>query len=47
MHRNRAELLKYAVQVPGMLYQFEIGTDGRMRLPFASEGIRALFDLEP
>ena len=47
IRRSREELLKYAAQAPGMLYQFEVGLDGKMRLPFVSDGIQDLFGLNP
>lgn len=36
-----------AQMVPGFLYQFERLPDGRSAIPFASEGIRDLFELAP
>jgi PAS domain S-box-containing protein len=34
-------------QVPGVIYQFLLRPDGSMCMPFASEGIRQLFELSP
>lgn len=31
----------------GMLFEFEIGTDGRNRFPWCNGGLRAMFELEP
>ena len=40
-------LSKIASQIPGMVYQFKQFADGRSCLPYASEGIRRIFRLEP
>jgi diguanylate cyclase (GGDEF)-like protein/PAS domain S-box-containing protein len=36
-----------ALHVPGSLYQFRMGPDGRMSFPFASEGIRTIYEVTP
>ena len=47
----RQELLerlqKIAGQVPGMVYQYQQGGDGSACFPYASEGIRAIYGLDP
>jgi len=40
-------LQKIAGQLPGMIFQFRLGADGRSCFPFASEAIRDLFRLSP
>jgi PAS domain S-box-containing protein len=40
-------LSKIASQVPGMVFQFKQSADGRRSFPFASEGIRQIYRLEP
>ena len=40
-------LSKIASQVPGMVFQFKQWPDGRRCFPFASEGIRQIYGLEP
>ncbi len=42
------ELLhKLSEQVPGIIYQFRLNPDGSFCLPYASEGIRDVFELTP
>jgi diguanylate cyclase (GGDEF)-like protein/PAS domain S-box-containing protein len=36
-----------ALHVPGSLYQFRLGTDGHLSFPFASEGIRTIYEVSP
>ncbi|MFN4351625.1 MAG: EAL domain-containing protein [Hylemonella sp.] len=36
-----------ARHVPGSLYQFQMGANGRLSFPFASEGIRAIYEVTP
>ena len=38
---------KLAKSVHGVLYQFEMRTDGHMRFPFASEGIQRIYGVTP
>src|SRR5688572_30944885 len=40
-------LTRIASQVPGMVFQFRQGPDGRQSFPYASDGIRQFFHLEP
>lgn len=42
-----ARLSKIASQVPGMVFQFKQRPDGERCFPYASEGIREIFRLEP
>ena len=44
---SRDELLKFAAQIPGMLYQYEITPDGNVRVPFSTAAIKDLFDCTP
>ena len=46
--RDRDALLhKLTRQVPGLIYQFRLSSDGRRAMPYASNGLRELFELEP
>lgn len=40
-------LTRLASQVPGLIYQFQLFPDGRACMPYASEGIREIYELEP
>lgn len=40
-------LRKLSSQVPGAIYQFRLDQDGSTRFPYASEGIRDIFELDP
>ena len=40
-------LKKIASQVPGVVYQFKLGPDGKMSFPYASEGIREIYGVSP
>lgn len=40
-------LNKLSSQVPGVIYQFHLRTDGTTRMPYASERLRALFGVSP
>ncbi|MEY4753958.1 MAG: hypothetical protein RJA44_1633 [Pseudomonadota bacterium] len=42
-----ARLDKLARHVPGAIYQFQLWPDGRSNLPYASEGLRAIYGVEP
>jgi PAS domain S-box-containing protein len=42
-----AQLEKLASHVPGMVYQFQQWPDGRARFPFASQGIRDIYGIDP
>jgi PAS domain S-box-containing protein len=46
--RDRDELLhKLTRQVPGLVYQFRLLPGGQRLMPYASNGLRELFELEP
>ena len=47
LRRENDLLRNLARRVPGMLYQYRRYPDGRSSLPFASEGIREVFGVEP
>ncbi|NTU81663.1 MAG: PAS domain-containing protein [Chloroflexales bacterium] len=47
LQRSQGDLLKFASQVPGMLYQFELRPDGSACLPFCTDAIRDLFGATP
>ncbi len=42
-----AALRKLALQVPGMIYQFQRHPDGRFSFPYASDGIREIYEVTP
>ncbi len=42
-----ARMARIAAQVPGALYQFQVFPDGRMRFPYASEGLRQIYRMAP
>ena len=45
--QGREDFLKFASQIPGMLYQFEIAASGKARVPFATESIREILGCPP
>jgi diguanylate cyclase (GGDEF)-like protein/PAS domain S-box-containing protein len=46
--QKQVELLdNLAEHVPGSLYQFRMGADGHLSFPFASEGIRMIYEVTP
>ena len=47
LREREQRLSKIASQVPGVLYQFKQFPDGHMGFPYASEGSRSIFRLEP
>ncbi|QQS55705.1 MAG: response regulator [Candidatus Competibacteraceae bacterium] len=47
LREREQRLSKIASQVPGMLYQFKMFPNGLVGLPYTSEGIRSIFQLEP
>ena len=47
LREREQRLSKIASQVPGMLYQFKMFPNGHASLPYVSEGIRSMFQLEP
>ncbi len=40
-------LAKLAAQIPGVVYQFKLTADGTMSFPYASQGIREVYGVEP
>ena len=46
-HELQERLDRIAANVPGMLYQFEMESDGRGRFPYAGEGARFILELSP
>lgn len=40
-------LARIAAQVPGALYQYQVHPDGRIRFPYASDGIREVYRVAP
>ena len=47
VREREQRLSKIAAQVPGVLYQFKWFPDGRVSFPYASEGSRWIFRLDP
>lgn len=45
--KNHAQFLKFAAQVPGMLYQFQRRPDGTYCVPFTTESIYDIFYCSP
>ncbi|MBA2960972.1 MULTISPECIES: ATP-binding protein [Ramlibacter] len=45
--RNRNLLEKISSNVPGAIFMFQMLPDGHTRIPFASQGLRAVFELDP
>ncbi len=45
--RSAALLAKLGTQVPGVIYQFLMTPDGASSFPFASEGIREIYEVSP
>ncbi len=45
--KSHRQLMNFASQVPGMLYQFERKPDGSYRIPFTTEAIRDIFGCSP
>ena len=40
-------LYKWSQQVPGVIYQFKLSADGHFSFPYASEGIRDIYEVTP
>ena len=38
---------RMAANVPGLVYQFELGSDGSASFPFVSDGVREVYGVEP
>jgi len=47
LRSSDARYQRIAANVPGMVYQFVLRPDGSMAFPFASDGARELFGIEP
>ena len=47
LRRSHDLLSKLAKQVPGVIYQFRLYPDGRSSFPFASEGMREIYEVSP
>jgi len=43
LKKSSSRLKKIASRVPGMVYQFELTSDGKMRFPYISEAIKDLY----
>ncbi|MCZ0902127.1 hypothetical protein ON021_19700, partial [Microcoleus sp. HI-ES] len=44
---SEARLRQLAANLPGIIYQFRLSTDGQRSFPYISSGSRYLFELEP
>ncbi|MBE9184324.1 PAS domain S-box protein [Microcoleus sp. LEGE 07076] len=44
---SEARFQKLAANLPGMIYQFQLATDGSVSFPYVSSGCRELWELEP
>lgn len=44
---SEQRLQRLAANVPGMIYQFRLSTNGQITFPYVSSGCRELFELEP
>jgi|GEM_PF-6156347 len=42
-----AQLDKIAASIPGLIFQFQLFPDGRMCFPYASAGIRDIYEVDP
>ncbi|NJM60917.1 MAG: PAS domain S-box protein [Oscillatoriales cyanobacterium RU_3_3] len=47
LRASEAKFKKLAANLPGMIYQFQLETDGTMSFPYVSSGCRKLWELEP
>ncbi len=47
LRQRERQLQKLAANVPGMIYQFLLRTDGSVSFPFVSSGAREIYELEP
>jgi PAS domain S-box-containing protein len=47
LQRSEVRYQRMVANVPGLVYQFVLRTDGSMAFPFLSDGCQELFDLEP
>lgn len=46
-HILQDRLTHIAARIPGMMYQFRLAPDGTMHFPYASEGIRKIYEVAP
>ncbi|MCP5270504.1 MAG: PAS domain-containing protein [Burkholderiaceae bacterium] len=46
-HPADRRLQRLAALMPGVLFQFQRWPDGRTAMPFATDGLRAMYDVEP
>ncbi|MEG4572044.1 PAS domain S-box protein [Microcoleus sp. N3A4] len=47
LQESEARLRQLAANLPGIIYQFRISTDGKKSFPYISSGSRDLYELEP
>ncbi|MCJ8281042.1 MAG: PAS domain S-box protein, partial [Rivularia sp. ALOHA_DT_140] len=47
LRETEAKVQKLAANVPGMLYQFEVNSDGSMSFPYVSQGCDEIYGLKP
>jgi len=47
LRESERQFQKLAANVPGMIYQFLLQTDGSVSFPFVSSGAREIYELEP
>ncbi len=47
LQNSEARYLRMASNVPGMVYQFVLKPDGDIEMPFASEGAREIYGVDP
>ncbi len=47
LRKSEAKFQKMAANVPGMIYQFLLGSDGSVSFPYVSFGCREIYELEP
>ncbi|WP_413175003.1 PAS domain S-box protein [Anabaena azotica] len=47
LYQSEARLQRLADNVPGMMYEFRLSTNGEMSFPYVSSGCRELLELEP
>lgn len=45
--KSEAWFARLADNVPGVIYQFQLGSDGTVSFPYVSSGCRELYELEP
>lgn len=47
LHATEARLQRLTDNLPGLIFQFRVETDGTQSFPYVSEGSRALYEIEP